>query len=75
LLATAGPLAERARLQGATDALVWTVAALSSLTSGVVLDLIGYGLMAVAGAVVAVLLGLTVAFDRRAQPAAAISSR
>ena len=65
LLTSAGPLDERARLQGATDALVWTVAALSSLASGVVLDLIGYELMAVAGAAIAILLGGLVAADRR----------
>ncbi|MGH2456543.1 MAG: MFS transporter, partial [Candidatus Limnocylindria bacterium] len=70
LLATAGPLSERARLQGATDALVWTVAALSSLASGVVLELIGYGPMAVAGAVIAIGLGVTVAIDRRVTPLA-----
>jgi MFS family permease len=75
LLTSAGSLSERARLQGATDALVWTVAALSSLASGVVLDLLGYGLMAVAGAVVAVLLGLAVVIDRRPRPVAAASSR
>lgn len=65
LLTSAGSLAERARLQGATDALVWTVAALASLASGVVLDLIGYELMAVAGAALAVLLGLVIVGDRR----------
>ncbi len=75
LLSSAGSLAERARLQGATDALVWTVAALASLASGLVLDLIGYELMAVAGAVAAILLGLAVAFDRRPRPAAATSPR
>ncbi len=67
LLTSSGQLSERARLQGATDALVWTVAAVSSLASGVVLDLVGYGLMAVAGAVIAVVLGLVVAGDRRAR--------
>jgi MFS family permease len=65
LLTSSGPLSERARLQGATDALVWTVAALSSLASGVVLDLVGYELMAVAGAAIAVLLGLIIVGDRR----------
>lgn len=66
LLSTAGAEADRVRLQGATDALVWTVAALASLASGVVLDLIGYELMATAGAAAAVALGLTIAVDRRA---------
>lgn len=70
LLTSSGPLSERARLQGATDALVWTVAALSSLASGVVLDLVGYELMAVAGAAIAVLLGIVIVGDRRAQRAA-----
>jgi MFS family permease len=74
MLSGAGPLSERARLQGATDTLVWTVAAVSSLASGFVLDLVGYQLMAVTGAVIAVLLGVTIAIDRRAQPAAAAPS-
>jgi MFS family permease len=71
LLTSAESLAERARLQGATDALVWTVAALASLASGVVLDLIGYELMAVAGGAIAVLLGLVVAGDRHTSSASA----
>jgi len=75
LLTAAGSLSERARLQGATDALTWTVAALSGLASGVVLDLIGFELMAVAGAVAAVLLGMLVVIDRRPRPAAASSPR
>jgi MFS family permease len=70
LLAAAGPLSERARLQGATDALVWTVAAVSSLASGLVLTLIGYQLMAVAGAAMAVALGLAIAVNRRVAPMA-----
>jgi MFS family permease len=74
MLSAAGPLSERARLQGATDTLVWSVAAASSLASGVVLDLAGYQLMAIIGAVVAVLLGVTIAIDRRAQPAPATPS-
>jgi MFS family permease len=73
MLSNAGPLSERARLQGATDTLVWTVAAISSLASGFVLDLVGYQLMAIIGALIAVLLGVTIAIDRRAQPAAAAS--
>ena len=72
LLTAAGSLSERARLQGATDALTWTVAALSGLASGVVLDLIGFELMAVAGAAIAVLLGIVIVADRHAKrPAAA----
>jgi MFS family permease len=74
MLSSAGPLSERARLQGATDALVWTVAAISSLSSGFVLDLVGYQLMAVIGALIAVLLGLMIAIDRRMQPASAVPS-
>jgi MFS family permease len=74
MISGAGPLSERARLQGATETLVWTVAAVSSLASGFVLDLVGYQLMAVIGASVAVLLGVTIAIDRRAQPATASQS-
>lgn len=75
MLSGAGPLSEQARLQGATETLVWTVAAVASLVSGFVLDLVGYQLMAVIGASIAVLLGGMIAIDRRAQPAAASSSR
>jgi MFS family permease len=74
MLSGAGPLSERARLQGATDSLVWTVAAVSSLASGFVLDLVGYQLMAVIGASIAVFLGVAIAIDRRAQPAVATPS-
>jgi MFS family permease len=73
LLTSTGSLAERARLQGATDALVWTVAGLASLASGVVLDLVGYELMAVAGAAAAIALGLTIVVDRRSRRAASLA--
>jgi MFS family permease len=74
MLSGAGSISERARLQGATDTLVWTVAAISSLASGFVLDLVGYQLMAIIGAAIAIVLGLTIVIDRRMQPAAAAPS-
>jgi predicted MFS family arabinose efflux permease len=52
---------ERAATQGATDTLVGLTAAFASLGSGVVFAAVGYGVMAVAGAAVALaplLLGL-----------------
>ena len=50
---------ERAATQGATDTLVGLTAAFASLGSGVVFAAVGYGVMAVVGAAVALVpLGL-----------------
>jgi MFS family permease len=46
--------ADRARLQGATDAVVWTAAALAGLMSGLLVDAFGYGLLCVVGALLIV---------------------
>jgi MFS family permease len=69
LLTSSRPLAEQARLQGATDAVVWTVAAASSLVSGVALDLLGYEFMGIAGAAIALILCLLSIGTHRAQRA------
>lgn len=66
LLSSGAPLADRARLQGVTDALVWTVAALASIVSGYVVELTSYVTLSVAGASAAVLLAAVIAVDRRA---------
>jgi MFS family permease len=43
-------LAERTRLQGLTDAFIWSSAAAASLTSGVVVDAAGYATLGLIGA-------------------------
>ncbi|HYM52369.1 MAG TPA: MFS transporter [Candidatus Dormibacteraeota bacterium] len=72
LLASGASLPDRARLQGVTDALVWTAAALSSIASGYVVELAGYVTLSLLGAGAAVLLAGVIAVDRRtARPAEA----
>jgi len=66
LLASEAPMGDRARLQGASDAVVWTVAAIASLSSGFVVALASYALLAMVGAGLAVLLAVFVAVDRGA---------
>ena len=65
LLVSEAPLGDRARLQGASDALVWTTAALASFSSGYVVLTAGFATLAMAGAGVAIVLGLIVVVDRR----------
>ena len=50
LLTTGLGLAERTRLQGFTDALIWSSAAAASLTSGIVLATAGYATLGLVGA-------------------------
>jgi MFS family permease len=68
LLASEAPLGDRARLQGASDALVWATAAVASFSSGYVVATASYAVLAVAGAAVAIVLGLVVARDMRSAP-------
>jgi MFS family permease len=71
LLASEAPLGDRARLQGASDALVWATAAVASFISGYVVATASYAVLAVAGAAVAIALGLLVTREMRATGAAA----
>ena len=66
LLASEAPLGDRARLQGASDALVWATAAAASFSSGYVVETASFAFLAVIGAGVAVLLAVVVALDARA---------
>jgi MFS family permease len=50
LLTTGLGLAERTRLQGLTDALIWSSAAAASLTSGIVVATAGYATLGLMGA-------------------------
>jgi MFS family permease len=63
LLASEAPLGDRARLQGASDALVWATAAAASFVSGYVVLTASYAFLAVIGAGLAVLLAAAVALD------------
>jgi MFS family permease len=72
LLAGGLSYADRARLQGATDLVVWTAAAIAGGFSGVLADSAGYGLLCVIGAGLIALPVATVIGRRRAlavQPA------
>jgi MFS family permease len=63
--------ADRARLQGATDAVVSTAAATAGLTSGVLVGTFGYGLLCVVGALLVAVPVTAIAGRRRslaAQP-------
>jgi MFS family permease len=51
LLTTGLGYADRARLQGATDLVVWTAAGIAGLTSGLLVDSFGYAVLCLAGAV------------------------
>ncbi len=73
MLTHGASLAERTRLQGATDATIWTSAALASLTSGVVVALSSYTVLGLIGAffvIVPVLMLL--AYRRRLVLAASV---
>jgi MFS family permease len=69
LLASEAPLGDRARLQGATDALVWATAAAASFVSGYVVLTTSYAALAVAGTGLAVVLAAAVTIDLRSSRA------
>jgi MFS family permease len=55
LLTVGADLAERIRLQGVTDVVVWTASALAGVSSGLLLDVAGYAVLSlVAGALLAI---------------------
>lgn len=65
LLASEAPLGDRARLQGASDALVWATAAVASFSSGYVVATASFAFLAAIGAGVAVALAVVVVWDGR----------
>ncbi|MGH2356784.1 MAG: MFS transporter, partial [Candidatus Limnocylindria bacterium] len=65
LLASGAPLSVRARLQGATDAVVWSISALAGAASGFVVELAGFSALSLVGAGAAALLAAVIAADRR----------
>ncbi len=70
LLSSGLSLAERTRLQGLTDAFIWSSAAAASLSSGVVVDAAGYATLGLIGAGL-VAIPAIVLFGLRRRPAAA----
>ena len=70
LLASGEVSADRARLQGAVDALIWGTAAVAGVAAGFVVALASYAILCVAGAVLAVLLASAIAADGRATSSA-----
>ena len=72
LLSSGLTLVERTRLQGLTDAFIWSSAAAASLSSGVVVDAAGYATLGLIGAGLVVLpVVVLVGLRRRATPLAA----
>jgi MFS family permease len=72
LLTTGASLAERIRLQGLTDAVVWTSAAVASVVSGPLLALSGFSVLALVGGALLALPVAGIALLRRgvvAEPA------
>jgi hypothetical protein len=65
LLASGEVSGDRARLQGAVDALIWGTAAVAGVAAGFVVELASYAILCVAGAVLAVLLASAIAADGR----------
>ena len=59
-------LAERTRIQGLTDSLIWSSAAVASLGSGVVLAYAGYAILGLLGAALVVFPMLLVMARRSA---------
>ena len=71
LLASEAPLGDRARMQGASDALVWATAAVASFSSGYVVATASFAFLTAIGAGVAIVLGIVVSRDMRAAGAVA----
>lgn len=69
LLASEATAGSGARLQGASDAVVWTAAAVASASSGFVVVAVGYAFLAVIGAGLAVVLAVAIALDSRSSRA------
>jgi MFS family permease len=72
MLASGASFADRARLQGVVDTLVWGTAALAGLAAGPVVQLFGYAALCAAGAGLAVVLATMIAVNGRGlEPASA----
>ncbi len=65
LLASEATTGGGARLQGATDAMVWTAAAAASFSSGFVVAAAGFAFLSFLGAALAVVLAVAIGLDSR----------
>ncbi len=65
LLTSGASLEERIRLQGVTDVLVWTAGAAASVSSGLILEWLGYQTLAVLGGAFLAIPALTIFLARR----------
>lgn len=68
LLASEATAGGGARLQGASDAVIWTAAAVASLSSGLVVAATGFAVLSLVGAGLAVVLAIAIAVDSRTSP-------
>lgn len=71
LLARASEGPARVTLQGMTDAIIWTSAALASISSGALLELVGYSTLGFIATACLVLPAIALIIGRRSIPAAA----
>ncbi|MEW6226349.1 MAG: MFS transporter [Chloroflexota bacterium] len=71
LLTSGASLAERIRLQGVTDVLVWSAGAAAGLSSGFLMDWAGYPMLATVGGVLLAIPVIAILLARRRMPAAA----
>jgi MFS family permease len=68
LLTTGASLAERIRLQGVTDVAVWTAGATASFSSGILLQVAGYPVLATVGGMLLAVPALVVGMAWRRMP-------
>lgn len=71
LLARGAEGPERVTLQGTTDAIIWTSAALASIGAGALLELVGYSTLGFIATACLVLPAIALVIGRRSAPAAA----
>ena len=65
LLASEATAGGGARLQGASDAVIWTAAAVASISSGFVVAIAGFATLSLVGTALAVVLAVAIALDAR----------
>lgn len=70
LLARGSDGPERVTLQGTTDAIIWTSAALASVGAGALLELVGYSMLGLIATACLVLPAIALVIGRRSVPAA-----
>ena len=64
MLAVGADLAQRIRLQGLTDVVVWTASAVAGVSSGLLLDIAGYAALSLVAGALLVIPALAIAAGR-----------